>query len=209
MPRPPPRGVPSRWKAASQELMVHASSRPAAPSARRASATLRVAILALVLGAILVSFTAVLAHPAAQPAIAAAFAAPTGSPIPLGPIEPGPSKTVASPGPTGPDPSPGPTPQPVCSRPPAGATPAVLVHHGSRDTKIVALTFDDGWVPANVGRILGILEKAKVNATFFPVGTAIKTAPAAWKAVAAAGFPIGNHTYDHRRLTELCYEDQL
>jgi peptidoglycan/xylan/chitin deacetylase (PgdA/CDA1 family) len=169
----------------------------------------RVAIVVLVLGAILVSFTAALAYRPTPGPTAAAVDAPTTAPTSAGSAQPAPTGTVVSPVPSGPASSPDPTPERVCTTPPAEATPAALVRHGSRDSKVVALTFDDGWIPENVAGILAILEKAKVNATFFPIGRAIKASPATWKAVAAAGFPIGNHTYDHKRLTLLCYEDQV
>lgn len=74
---------------------------------------------------------------------------------------------------------------------------------------MVALTFDDGSNPANVLKILAILKREHVSATFFPTGRSIQLYPEAWKAVAAAHFPIANHTYDHPRLTNLCYLAQL
>jgi peptidoglycan/xylan/chitin deacetylase (PgdA/CDA1 family) len=95
--------------------------------------------------------------------------------------------------------------------PPAVPYPqlARIVHHGPQTAKVVALTFDDGWNGPNVLKILAILKKAKVNATFFPTGQAIKHETAAWKAVAQAGFPIANHTYDHKELKGLCWDRQL
>jgi peptidoglycan/xylan/chitin deacetylase (PgdA/CDA1 family) len=74
---------------------------------------------------------------------------------------------------------------------------------------VVALTFDDGWNAADTARILRILERSKVNATFFPIGRAILHAPDVWKSIVAAGFPIGDHTYDHLGLKSRCYQAQL
>jgi peptidoglycan/xylan/chitin deacetylase (PgdA/CDA1 family) len=92
----------------------------------------------------------------------------------------------------------------------AGRAPlAKVVHHGSRTEKVVALTFDDGYDGPNTIRILAILEHAKVNATFFPIGVAVKNEPAAWKAVALAGYPIANHTYDHKNLDGMCEASQI
>ncbi len=96
-----------------------------------------------------------------------------------------------------------------CVPPPATAKAAQLVSSGPRDQKVVALTFDDGWDPGNTMQILGTLAGLHVNATFFPVGRAVKLFPAVWRAVAAAGFPIANHSYDHRRMQGLCFADQL
>jgi peptidoglycan/xylan/chitin deacetylase (PgdA/CDA1 family) len=95
-----------------------------------------------------------------------------------------------------------------CHAPPY-IKPATVVHHGSRDAKVVALTFDDGYNPENTAKILSILVKAKVNATFMPIGRAIHSEPATWKSVAAAGYPIGDHTYDHPNLAGLCFAAQV
>ena len=84
-----------------------------------------------------------------------------------------------------------------------------MVSHGSRTAKVVALTFDDGWDAQNTAKILAILEASRVNATFFPIGRAIEREPAVWRAVVAAGFPIGDHTYDHHHLKGRCYDVQL
>jgi len=81
-----------------------------------------------------------------------------------------------------------------------GATP---VYHGPRDKKVIALTFDDGWNPRATRQILAILEADGVAATFFPYGFVARLDPALWRAVAAAGYPIGNHTVSHPDLTRL------
>ena len=78
----------------------------------------------------------------------------------------------------------------------ATAAPRV-VYHGPRTDRVVALTFDDGYAPANVKRIFEELEKANVPATFFVNGAYMRWDPALWRAIAAAGFPIGNHTVIH------------
>jgi peptidoglycan/xylan/chitin deacetylase (PgdA/CDA1 family) len=100
-------------------------------------------------------------------------------------------------------------PRSGCEPAPATVRPAKVVHHGPRDQKVVALTFDDGWDPGNTMKILAILEHYKVNATFFPIGRAVHLFPSVWKAVAAGGFPIGDHSYDHPHLKGLCFAGQL
>jgi peptidoglycan/xylan/chitin deacetylase (PgdA/CDA1 family) len=84
----------------------------------------------------------------------------------------------------------------------AAADPSV-VWHGSREDKVVALTFDDGWSTPRCQKILQILVKEKVPATFFPNALYVKQHPAFWRRVAELGFPIANHTTNHRDLTEL------
>jgi len=115
-----------------------------------------------------------------------------------------------APDPTGvPVASDAPPAKPACDPPPADVSGARVLSHGSRDRKLVALTFDDGYNPSNTLRILGILRQAHVNATFFVTGRAVQLFPGVWREVAAAGFPIGDHTYDHRALKGLCFSAQL
>ena len=83
------------------------------------------------------------------------------------------------------------------------ADDAAVVSHGPRDDKVIALTFDDGWSTPRCQKILEILVKHKVSATFFPNALYVKQHPAFWRRVAELGFPIGNHTVNHRDLTEL------
>ena len=85
------------------------------------------------------------------------------------------------------------------------ATPgyATAYRHGSRTQKVVALTFDDGYSPAETRAIFTILKAEHVTATFFPYARATLEAPSLWRQIAAAGYPIGNHTYSHKNLTHL------
>ena len=78
-----------------------------------------------------------------------------------------------------------------------------VVSHGPRDDKVVALTFDDGWSTPRCHKILEILVLEKVPATFFPNALYVRQHPEFWRRVAELGFPIGNHTVNHRDLTEL------
>ena len=78
----------------------------------------------------------------------------------------------------------------------AAADPSV-VWHGSREEKVVALTFDDGWSTPRCQKILQILVAQKVPATFFPNALYVKQHPAFWRRVAELGFPIANHTTSH------------
>lgn len=91
----------------------------------------------------------------------------------------------------------------LAAAPPALGATARIVSNGSRSQPVVALTFDDGDSPAAVSSILGILRAADVPATFFPIATAMRAAPAVWQRVANAGYPIGNHSVTHPELTTL------
>jgi peptidoglycan/xylan/chitin deacetylase (PgdA/CDA1 family) len=74
-----------------------------------------------------------------------------------------------------------------------------VVGHGPREP-IVFLTFDDGPNPGVTERILDVLARERVPATFFMVGKYIERFPETAAAVARAGHEIGNHTYSHVKL---------
>jgi peptidoglycan-N-acetylglucosamine deacetylase len=64
--------------------------------------------------------------------------------------------------------------------------------------KLIALTFDDGPWPESTEKILDILKKNKIKATFFMVGRYLKAYADLGKKVAADGHAIGNHSWNHR-----------
>lgn len=68
------------------------------------------------------------------------------------------------------------------------------------DKKIVFLTFDDGPSQKNTPQILDILEKNKVHATFFVVGTSLekKGSSEIIKRELKSGHSVGYHSYTHR-----------
>lgn len=61
----------------------------------------------------------------------------------------------------------------------------------------IALTYDDGPNGAYTQRLLEVLAKHDVNATFFLIGRYARQSPQVVREVAAAGHVIGNHTYSH------------
>ncbi|HEV2022546.1 MAG TPA: polysaccharide deacetylase family protein [Terriglobales bacterium] len=68
---------------------------------------------------------------------------------------------------------------------------------GSRQ---LALTFDDGPNDPHTLRLLEVLAKHGVKATFFMIGRFVRERPEIARAVAQAGHVIGNHTYTHSNL---------
>ncbi|WP_409345677.1 polysaccharide deacetylase family protein [Paenibacillus sp. MBLB4367] len=62
--------------------------------------------------------------------------------------------------------------------------------------KIAYLTFDDG-PSVQTDRILGILRQYGVKATFFVIGSRSRESIRAYKAIAAEGHALGNHSYSH------------
>ena len=64
--------------------------------------------------------------------------------------------------------------------------------------KKVAITFDDGPVE-NTLKILEVLDKYKVKASFFCIGKHIEENPDIFKKIIEKGHFVGNHTYSHTR----------
>ena len=61
----------------------------------------------------------------------------------------------------------------------------------------MALTYDDGPNPAATPRLLEVLAKQDVRATFFLIGEFVRKEPGLVREIAAAGHVIGNHTMTH------------
>ncbi|MBQ7364043.1 MAG: polysaccharide deacetylase family protein [Clostridia bacterium] len=66
--------------------------------------------------------------------------------------------------------------------------------------KQIALTFDDGPHPENTDRILALLARYGITATFFVIGQNIEYFPEAFLHLQEAGVELGNHTYSHPKL---------
>jgi peptidoglycan/xylan/chitin deacetylase (PgdA/CDA1 family) len=64
----------------------------------------------------------------------------------------------------------------------------------------LALTFDDGPNPLWTPRLIKILDKYDVKATFFLVGRFAEAEPYLTRHIADAGHLIGNHTWSHPNL---------
>jgi peptidoglycan/xylan/chitin deacetylase (PgdA/CDA1 family) len=116
-------------------------------------------------------------------------------------------------GATAPPPAASGEPAPVAAAP-AGAPPAAPAPStpvkaptkpkpvDCRRVKCVALTFDDGPGPYTK-RLLAMLRKEKVHATFFSVGEMVAARPGVEKQIAKEGHEIGNHSWSHPALPKL------
>jgi peptidoglycan/xylan/chitin deacetylase (PgdA/CDA1 family) len=67
----------------------------------------------------------------------------------------------------------------------------------SRNPNEIALTFDDGPNDPYTGRLLEVLDRHQVRATFFMIGRFVRQRPEIVRSVQAAGHLIGNHTMTH------------
>jgi peptidoglycan-N-acetylglucosamine deacetylase len=68
---------------------------------------------------------------------------------------------------------------------------------GIRGSKQIALTYDDGPNDPHTLKLLDVLAKQNVRATFFMIGRYVQQRPDIARAVAQAGHVIGNHTFTH------------
>src|SRR5271167_2161031 len=68
-------------------------------------------------------------------------------------------------------------------------------------SKQIALTYDDGPNDPHTLKLLDVLAKRSVRATFFMIGRYVQQRPDIARAVAQAGHVIGNHTFTHPLLT--------
>jgi peptidoglycan/xylan/chitin deacetylase (PgdA/CDA1 family) len=68
---------------------------------------------------------------------------------------------------------------------------------GIRGSKQIALTYDDGPNDPHTLKLLDVLAKHGVRATFFMIGRYVQQRPDIALAVAQAGHGIGNHTFTH------------
>jgi peptidoglycan-N-acetylglucosamine deacetylase len=71
----------------------------------------------------------------------------------------------------------------------------------ARGTKKLALTYDDGPNDPHTLRLLEVLARHNVHATFFVVGRFVRQRPDIVREVVKAGHVIGNHTFTHPLLS--------
>ncbi len=69
--------------------------------------------------------------------------------------------------------------------------------HGDRKVKKIALTFDDGPDPIITPRVLDVLKKENIQATFFLVGKNLEGNESLVNRIIRDGHAIGGHSYSH------------
>lgn len=74
-----------------------------------------------------------------------------------------------------------------------------LVSQINTQEKIIALTFDDG-PTNNTNKILEMLQKDKIKATFFVTGQGLIENPNLGREITAGGHELGNHSFSHQRM---------
>ena len=81
-----------------------------------------------------------------------------------------------------------------------------LVERSGAPEKTVALTFDDGPDPTWTPKILDVLKKEGVKATFFMIGQPVADHPDIVRRVYAEGHEIGNHSFTHPNMAHVSPE---
>ncbi|MGW1880198.1 bifunctional polysaccharide deacetylase/glycosyltransferase family 2 protein [Streptomyces sp. NPDC001975] len=104
---------------------------------------------------------------------------------------------------TGPRGRSGTVPGQVAQGGPVIANAAGSPHTARPKAGTIALTFDDGPDPVWTPRILDVLRRNHVHATFFVVGTQVVAHPELVRRIVAEGHQIGIHTFTHPDLSRL------
>ncbi|MBQ4145614.1 MAG: polysaccharide deacetylase family protein [Clostridia bacterium] len=74
------------------------------------------------------------------------------------------------------------------------------------EEKITAISFDAAWGNEDTEQLIEILDKYKVKATFFVVGSWVDKYPESVKALHDAGHEVMNHSNSHPHLTQISKE---
>ncbi len=135
---------------------------------------------------LIVLFTVTAVACSAQTQAPAKTAPPVpGSPAPDEPAAPAPAATT--------------TPTPA----PTGASQQITFSQCHVDGPYIAMTFDDGPSKENTPRLLEMLKKRGIKATFFLLGECVAQNPEIAKRIVAEGHEIANHSWSHPSLSKL------
>ena len=74
--------------------------------------------------------------------------------------------------------------------------------------KKVALSFDAAWGNEDTKEILAILKKHRIRVTFFMTGGWVESYPDDVKAICKAGHDLGNHSENHKNMSQLSDEEK-
>jgi len=77
------------------------------------------------------------------------------------------------------------------------------------DKKQVALSFDAAWGNEDTQEILDILAEHNVHVTFFMTGGWVSSYPEDVKKIQAAGHDLGNHSENHKNMSQLSKEEKI
>lgn len=73
----------------------------------------------------------------------------------------------------------------------------------------ISLSFDAAWGNEDTAEILDILAKYDIKVTFFMTGGWVEKFPEDVKAIAAAGHDLGNHSENHKHMSQISMEKSI
>ena len=76
-------------------------------------------------------------------------------------------------------------------------------NEGQNARPILNLTYDDGPCPATTSRLLDLLDKEQIKATFFCIGQNIERHPQLVEEIFSRGHTVANHSWNHSFLPAL------
>ncbi|MDE7341546.1 MAG: polysaccharide deacetylase family protein [Lachnospiraceae bacterium] len=76
------------------------------------------------------------------------------------------------------------------------------------EEKKIALSFDAAWGNEDTAELLAILKEHDLKVTFFMTGGWVESYPEDVKAILAAGHDLGNHSENHKNMSELSDEEK-
>lgn len=82
------------------------------------------------------------------------------------------------------------------------AKPPTQKRVNCRKVKCVALTFDDGPVK-QTGKVLDVLKRTGAKATFFVLGSQVKSRKPVLRRMVTEGHAVGNHSWNHPKFMQL------
>lgn len=87
------------------------------------------------------------------------------------------------------------------------ATKELPIYSVETDKKQVALSFDAAWGNEDTKSILDTLKKYNIHVTFFMTGGWVENYPDDVKAIYKAGHDLGNHSENHKNMSQLSADD--
>lgn len=84
---------------------------------------------------------------------------------------------------------------------------ALPIYCVERDNKAVSLTFDAAWGNENTQKLIDILGRYNVKATFFVVGMWVDKYPESVKELSDAGHEVMNHSNNHEHFSKMSAEE--
>jgi peptidoglycan-N-acetylglucosamine deacetylase len=85
--------------------------------------------------------------------------------------------------------------------------PKGAIYRVATAQEAVALTFDVVWEPGETARILDVLDRYRVRATFFVTGAWVRYNPDLAREILIRGHEIGQHGQNHKVMTGLTEEE--